>query len=98
MKFKDLVLNLDWKKIEKILLTLDKNKYNLEGYKKVYDELINMKPKGSECILTIKHVKNDEEEYEDVFGFSMKDNQNYGLEFTPWQEWLGMEIDPKTLK
>jgi hypothetical protein len=98
MKFKDLVLNSDWNKIEKILLTLDKNKNNLEGYKKVYEELINMIPKKSECILTIKHVKNNEEEYEDVFGTSIKDNQNYALEFTPWHEWLGMEIDPKTQK
>ena len=35
MKCKDLVLDSDWKKIEKILLTLDKNNDNLKGYKKV---------------------------------------------------------------
>ena len=98
MKFKDLVLNSDWQKIEKILLTLDDNKDNMEGYKKVFEELIKLKPKRSDCVLTIKHVKNDEEDYEDVFGISKKDNQNYALEFTPWQEWLDMELDQKTLK
>ena len=98
MKFKDSVLNSYWKKIEKLLLTLDKNNDDLEGYKKVYDELIKLKPERSDCILKINHIKNDEEDYEDVFGTSKKDNQNYDLEFTPWQEWLGMEIDPKTLK
>ena len=59
MKFKDLVLNSDWQKIEKILLTLDDNKDNMEGYKKVFEELIKLKPKRSDCVLTIKHVKND---------------------------------------
>ena len=98
MKFKDLVLNSDWKKIEKLLLTIDKNVDNMEGYKKVYDDLINLKPKKSDCILNIKHVRNEDEEYEDVFGTSNNDDQNYALEFTSWQEWLGMEIDAKTLK
>ena len=98
MKVKDLVLNSDWQKIEKILLTLDDNKDNMEGYKKVFEELIKLKPKRSDCVLTIKHVKNDEEDYEDVFGISKKDNQNYALEFPPWQEWLDMELDQKTLK
>jgi len=98
MRFKDLVLDSDWKKIEKILLTLDKNNDNLKGYKKVYEELLNLKPKKSDYILKIKHVKNDEEDYEDVFGTSKNDTQNYALEFTSWQEWLGMEIDPKTQK
>jgi hypothetical protein len=98
MKIKDLVLDSDWNEIEKILLTLDKNKDNLEGYKKVYEDLLNLKPKKSDCILKIKHVKNDEEEYEDVFGTSKNDNQDYALEFTSWQEWLDMEIDTKTQK
>ena len=98
MKFKDVVLNSDWKKIEKILLTLDEINKNLDGYKKVYEELLNLKPKKSDCILKIKHVKNDEEEYEDVFGTSKNDDQDYALEFTYWQEWLDMEIDSKTLK
>jgi len=98
MRFKDLVLDSDWKKIEKILLTLDKNNDNLKGYKKVYEELLNLKPKKSDYILKIKHVKNDEEDYEDVFGTLKNDTQNYALEFTSWQEWLGMEIDPKTQK
>lgn len=97
MKFKDLVLNSKWKNIEKILLTLDKNVDNLEGYKKVFNELLDLKPKESDCILKIEHVKNDDEEYEDVFGKSKDDDQNYGVEFTPWQEWLGMDIDIETL-
>ena len=97
MKFKDIIINSNWNDIEKLLLTLDENKDNLEGYKKVYDELMKLKPKRSDCVLTIKHVINDEEEYEDVFGVSKKDKQNYALEFTPWQEWLGMEINQKTL-
>jgi hypothetical protein len=96
--FKDIIINSNWNDIEKLLLTLDENKNNLEGYKKVYDELMKLKPKRSDCVLSIKHVKNVEEEYEDVFGISKKDNQNYALEFTPWQEWLGMEVDQKTLK
>jgi len=98
MRFKDLVLDSDWKKIEKILLTLDKNNDNLKGYKKVYEELLNLKPKKSDYILKIKHVKNDEEDYEDVFGTLKNDTQNYALEFTSWQEWLGMEIDSKIQK
>ena len=96
MKFKDIIINSNWIEIEKLLLTLDKNKDNLEGYKKVYDELKKLRPKRSDCVLSIKHVKNVEEEYEDVFGISKKNNQNYALDFTPWQEWLGMEIDQKT--
>ncbi len=50
--------------------------------------------------LMIEYVPKDDEfgGYWDVSAQDLEDLEFYAIEFRPWEDWLGMEIDPETLK
>lgn len=61
-------------------------------------------PADSQMSIVVKHCKDefDGEEYIDVSGIhqqpqSEEERCSYAIEFTPWKEWLGMEIHPNSL-
>ena len=102
MKFKSLLQQHSWLSIETILVDLypDEEK-NSSGYRAVYEKLILMTAATSQMSIVVKNCKDDfdGEEYVDVSGIhqhpqSEEENYSYAIEFTPWKEWLGMEIHP----
>ena len=98
MKLIDLISSVDWDDVAKVLVEIDKDDGNLDGYKKVYGELKTLKPQDSDFVIHIEHDKWDEDEWEEVYGIRKKDGEKYGLDFTPWEEMLGMEVDEGTVE
>lgn len=106
MKFADLIKNNSWLSIEMLLLKLyPEEKDSLEGYQDVYNKLRFMNPisKGISIIVKTVYDHYDHTEYIDVSGSynNPKDNthghtNSLAIEFTAWNEWLGMDIDEKT--
>lgn len=108
MKFKDILKNTTWLRIENKLLELyPDEKNNISGYEKVYNDLLLMKPKSQNIsiVLSLHTDEFDNTEYVDVSGknnFPEEDNNEHtfslALEFAAWREWLGMDIEEDTLQ
>jgi hypothetical protein len=133
MKFKELIDTVFWEFIEDEFHSWyykDKEspEYQLDGYRKVFDELRMMEPKESDMRIGLNLITWDEfenklvdepyvivdgkngklqKESDDFKYFQFKDDAErekvgneettWGIEFTPWNEWLGMEIDSETI-
>ena len=109
MKFEELLEKYAWDAIAARFLTLypDQEK-SLAGYQHVYEELRALPPVETNMRLVLEEMFDDHEKayYTDVSGKNgtLKKNdaqgnqeETYGLDFTDWAEWLGMEIDPAAL-
>jgi len=102
MNLKYIADSLQWHDIEKFLIERDTKddkdgKQNLPGYEKVLEELKTLTPQDSELIIIMEHVVEDHDEWDNIHALDPTDNETYAIEFTPWEEWLGMEIDWKSL-
>ena len=90
-----------------VLLNLyPEEKKNISGYQKVFEKLRFLQPKESDVSIVISREEDDfdQTEYMDVSGYHNHPKENEGglttslaLDFTPWNEWLGMDIDKDTL-
>ena len=78
-----------------------------DDYEKVFNELKGLQPKPSNITIDIHWVHDDYDDtkYVDVSGYytNLADRTNeytnsLAIEFVPWEEWLGMPIDEKSLK
>jgi len=103
MTFKNLIQNHDWSKISNLFLEIYPNaQENLPGYKMVFEKLKKMESEDPDMWLVIESQKSEEETYFDVSGVyknpkTEEEKYSQGIEFTPWCEWLGMEISKETL-
>lgn len=105
MTLKELIQSNSWLSIETILLKLyPGEEVNRFAYLDVFEELLYMNPEDSEIEIVVELQKDvfDGEEYVDVSGRhknpkSEEEEYSQGLEFTPWDEWLGMEISQESL-
>jgi len=109
IKFGDLIKDSSWLSVEIVFSRVYPDQVAfLEDYKTVFNELKALKPKNSSISIIINHVIDefDNEEYLSVSGY---DNlkvatsndpitESLALEFTPWTEWLGMNIDQESIK
>jgi hypothetical protein len=104
MKLIDLIKANKWPDVSNTLLSLypEENR-NIKGYEKIFKSFMNYPVLNSEMTLVIeKHEEGDKKDhYTDVYGLQYdlfeKKFIHYGLEITPWQEWLGMTIQEDTL-
>ena len=108
MRFKDLIRNYSWLSVEIKLLDLyPGEKFRISAYKDIFFQLQVMTEKKSDMSIVIgKEYDRDAPNgyYVGVSG-RKKDNANdeheitpfYAIEFTPWDEWLSMEIDSNTI-
>lgn len=101
MTFQDLLYKLQWEYIEATLMTLYPDQEgNAQKYLGVYHELTDLSPDKSDFMIGIA-VEEDEDDgtkWIDVFGIDLTNpdcKDTYALEFIPWSQWLGMEIDTK---
>lgn len=109
MKFGDLIKNNSWLSVELVFTQLypDQETF-ISDYEKVFNELKILKPVDSEISIIVSNEidEYDNEKYINVSGYdnsktSSSNNEltdSLALEFTSWNEWLGMDIDQDSLK
>lgn len=108
MKFAEIIKRNLWPGIELVFLQLyPKEKKNISGYEMVFSDLKLLSPTNSDITLVVDWAKDDfdQEDYVDVSGYENHDqdyqddeNHSLALEFTSWDQWLGMNIDEKSIK
>jgi hypothetical protein len=108
MKFRDIIKRNNWLSVEMVLLKLyPDEKKNISGYEEVLSKLKMLEPKEKDISILVSWEKDDfdQTDYVNVSGYHNNPKENtdeanisLALEFTPWNEWLGMDIDANTLK
>jgi len=107
MKFVDIIKSNSWLSVETIFLQLyPDEKDSIIGYEKVFNNLRIMKPIKTDITILVNNEFDDfdKQEYVNVSGYKNIPNRSINdltdslaLEFTPWEEWLGMDIDNDSL-
>jgi len=108
MTLQQILKKYTWLNIRLMLLELYPDEEdNLSAYEDVLEKLRFMSPVSSEIMLqlTLHEPENlDDESYVDVSGKDLNPDPEMpvftdacGIEFTPWNQWLGMEITENTL-
>jgi hypothetical protein len=108
MKFGDLIANSLWLSVETVFSKIYSDELDyLDDYANVFDQLKYLSPKESNITIIISNEIDcfDNEQYVSVSGYYDSKNKNtknltesLALEFTPWDEWLGMSIDHSSLR
>ena len=108
MKLIELIRQNSWLSVELTLLNIyPEEKKNISGYEEIFGQLETMPVIETEMIIVIKRVIDDydKEEYIDISGRKKNEQKDqeeqeisYALEFTPWSNWLGMQIDKNSIK
>jgi len=105
MLLKDLVMSAHWLSVELMLLECYPDIENMmDEHKKVYEKLQIMQPQLNEMEIVLvdceDHYDNEITNYVDVSGkrSDVLQSDSYALEFTAWEQWLGMKIALETIK
>lgn len=109
MILRDLIISNSWLSVEMIFTKLYPDQASsINGYEKVFNELKTLPPIDSEITILISNEIDsfDNENYVNVSGYNPSKNpqsidnltDSLALEFTPWNEWIGMKIDQDSLK
>lgn len=101
--FKDVVRTCIFKDVEESLLRLYPDpKKAINKYKRVFQTLRFLRPRYNNkgMIIDIRKVGRGKNAYFSVSGvYAQKSRQqSYAIEFTPWSEWLGLEVGNQVLK
>ena len=94
MKFKELILKNNWQSISSHFLKLyPEAEKNLDGFKMVFEKLLTMKPEKIDMSIVITKVISG------IHNNPTIKEKKYpqGIEFTPWSQWLGMDISNESL-
>lgn len=103
MIFKKLIQTNIWSTISTLFLEIyPKAEKDMAGYKMVYEKLLLLNPEETGMSIVITKEKDCEDEYIDVSGVhnnptNEEENYSQGIEFKPWQEWLGMDVSSESL-
>lgn len=105
MKLKQLLLNHSWSDVRnKILEIYPEQLKNIKGYEQLYSHLTQMEEKTINMTIQINKYFYDDSEKDavDLIGYYNDQvpndpEQQYALAFTPWNKWIGMEINNVTL-
>lgn len=106
MNLYDLVHKHAWEDIQAALVRLyPDHESELDGYRRVFEKLQGLSPVQSPLRLLIQLVYSEHTQEFHIemkgIGPDQKDGGTgslFGLEFTPWEKWLGMELAAKTLE
>ena len=107
MKLTDIIKRNSWLSVELVFLQLyPKEMKNISGYETVFNELKSLSPTETDFSIVLSNEKDDldNEEYVHVSGYKnhQEDSEDespnsFALELTNWSEWLGMDMDEKSL-
>lgn len=108
MKFVDSIKENNWLSVKMMLLELyPDEEEDISDYEEVFSKLRTLQPEESNFSIVVNWKKDDFEHtyYADVSGYCNDPKKQAGnttttfaLEFTSWNEWLGMTIDKTTLQ
>ncbi len=108
MKFTDLIKTNSWLSIKMVLIQLyPGEKKSVSAYEQVFNDLKLMEPVAGDVSIVLSNENDDfdNSSYVDVSGRenNPKENPNeltdsLAIEFTPWNEWLGMDIEKNILQ
>lgn len=97
MQFSVLVCSQSWESVEAMLAYhYPPYSKSLAGFKRAFDTLLNTTPKHSDFVLALKQA--DSCDGNCMRAFATFGNHDYSLMILPWDEVLGMTVDPKTLR
>ncbi|MEO5787753.1 MAG: DUF6557 family protein [Gelidibacter sp.] len=102
MTLKQILQTNTWSTILPVFLkTYPEAEENIKGYQTVFEKLVIMSPEENDMSIVITKEKDGEDEYIDVSGVHKNPKNEEGtysqaIEFTPWREWLGMDINKET--
>lgn len=108
MTFEELIKSNAWLSVKMVLTKLfpDQEEF-MDDYQSVFNKLQVMLPLPSSITIEIESIHDtyDNSQYIDVAGYytdpANRDNEytnSLAIEYTPWNEWLGMPIDDNSLK
>lgn len=90
---------------ETLLKWYPDQKENKEGYEKVFDYLLTLKPKPhkiGDLYISVEKWEDNGETGLDVTGVDIRypedKRPSYAIEFMPWIDWISMFIDDNTMK
>ena len=106
MKLHDLIQKHIWKDIRDAIVRLyPDHESELEGYHQVFEKLKTLSPTSSDLQLRIDLVYSEHAGEYHIETKSIHPGQQatktgalFVLEFTPWSDWLGMELHAQTLE
>ncbi len=96
MILKDIVKQFSFEEVwKKMMILYPDQKNSIKGYDKVFKILKIKKLKKSKIVIILHFRKEPDEKktWVDVSGKEKRKKQKLAIEFTPWSEWLGMEIE-----
>lgn len=106
MKFSELVKDVNWQEVKESLQKFyEYNKTELSNHQIVFEKLKYIEPVENDMRITVAFQEPDgwlvEEGYWYVDGKKCTEDfadseVGFALDFTPWNEWLGMEIDQES--
>lgn len=107
MKLGDLISKSVWLSIETVFSKIYPYHLTyLDDYENVFNELKSLKPKESSITIIINNEIDsfDNEQYVSISGHDNSKSgssndltESLALEFVPWDEWLGMNVDQSSL-
>jgi len=109
MMLKEMFSEVDFADVWKYIVELY-NEHNNDSSRaahcRAFEKLMSMQPTVGDMIIHIENKNDESFAIEDiaieagwiVYGSNEEDNKTYALDFTPWSEWLGMEIDGTVLR
>ena len=104
VQFADLLTRVDFEPVfERLISYFPDQVPSKNGYKEVFDYLKTLKPRPinnlKDLFISVDIVEEDGENYLNVSGTRVIGNTRpkYGIEFTPWKDWVSMYITKETL-
>ncbi len=104
MNFQQLIGSNHWLSVKAVLISLyPDQEESIDTYEEVYQQLLEMDQADNDMQIVITNCFDDETgepSHVDVAGFKptgLENETSYAIEFTPWKEWLGMELGKETL-
>ena len=106
MTFNELINRHHWLSIETELIRLYPDEENqIDAYRDVYYKLKLLTPDPSDITIRLKEITDQDEKYVHVDGFytdgrvyEFSGNDALALDFTPWEQWLGMPVNVQALE
>ena len=102
VRFYDAVMAVEFDKVSPIICKMHDQERNIDGYEKVFNTIRSMTPrrhKLTDLFIRVEKLTENGEDYLDVDGVDVfkNDGRSYGLELSPWVDWISMFITKETL-
>lgn len=91
-------------KFEDVFMSITKwfkdQENSIEGYRKVFNVLLDMTPRKhnlTDLLINVEKVAERDSEWLEVSGYTFDKKKHYSIEFEPWINWVSMFVTQETL-